>query len=337
MQHKPNERGVHDRYYGGFARAVTLADAWLQQMDVECLYGLIGLKTLCERDAVSRELYESVMNDAVGFYRVGLEDFSLYYDPPPSGDAGWHRIGVNESTVYDDPFAYALLSLYAYEGWSDTVQKVYDFINTIRATGQYPAYNPAVCWAGYINVVSRYAACDYYDAVTSGILWRIRKEHDKPNFDFSVRFIEKHQDEFMYWGVKHADYSPVENKKAMATVCWLGQLFLNYEPPVTRFTQVLNARGETVTLYSVVEAGESTSYGEGLDIRALVSPVRSEEVLIESGYVLNDYVTVYCFAPLRHHDKVRRKGEDYEVLSLQSFDSAGETAYFKAVCRRLVG
>jgi hypothetical protein len=337
MQHKPSQLGVHNKYYGGFARAVTIADAWLQQMDIENLYGFTGLKALCEADSANKDLYESMMSDAVSFYRSGLEDLYLHYDPPPYGDADWHRVGVNETTIYDDPFAYALLGLYEYEGWSNTVQKVYSFINTIRASGQYPAYNPAVCWAGYIDVVSRFAACDYYDAVTSGILWRIRKGHDKPSFDFSMRIIDKHRDEFMYWGVKHVDYASVENKKAMATVCWLAQLFLNYEPSGTRFTRVLNARGENITLYPVAEAADKTGYGEAIDIKAIISPVRSEEVLIEPGYVLNDYITVYCFTPLRHHDKIRRKGEDYEVLSLQSFDSAGETAYFKAVCRRLTG
>ena len=39
----------------------------------------------------------------------------------------------------------------------------------------------------------------------------------------------------MFWGAKHADYSYVENKKAMATVCWLAQLFLNYKAPTTQF------------------------------------------------------------------------------------------------------
>ena len=32
--------------YGGFARAVTINDAWLLELDTECLYGLIGLKML---------------------------------------------------------------------------------------------------------------------------------------------------------------------------------------------------------------------------------------------------------------------------------------------------
>jgi len=337
MQHKPSELGIHGKYYGGFARAVTIADAWLQQMDVECLYGLVGLKMLCDFDPSNVDKYQLMMNDAISLYRSGFEGFYLYYDPPPSGDADWHRVGLNETEIFDDPFAYALLGLYNHEGWSLTVQKVYNFLNSIKASAQYPAYNSAICWAGYIDVVSRFPACNYYDAVTSGILWKIRKGHDKPSFEFSMKVIDKHQDEFMYWGVKHADYSPVENKKAMATVCWLGLLYLNYENPVTRLTQILRSKGEDVTLYSIIEAAEKTSYGEAINTKAIVSPARIEEVLIEPGYILNDYITVYTFTPLRHRDKISRKGEYYEVLGVQAFDFAGETAYFKANCRRLIG
>jgi hypothetical protein len=141
----------------------------------------------------------------------------------------------------------------------------------------------------------------------------------------------------MFWGVKHSDYSYVENKQAMATVCWLGLLFLNYEEPQTRFTQILRSKGENITLYPIREAAETVSYGEGIDIQAIVSPTRVEEVLIEPGYIVNDYLNVYTFAPLRQHDKIRRKGVDYEVLSVQALDFQGETAYFKANCRRLVG
>jgi uncharacterized protein (DUF983 family) len=42
-------------------------------------------------------------------------------------------------------------------------------------------------------------------------------------------------------------------------------------------------------------------------------------------------------AHLRRHDRVRRKGVDYEVLAVQPFDWRGETAYFRASCRRLAG
>jgi hypothetical protein len=321
--------------YGGFARAVTIENSWLLQLDVECLYGLIGLKMLAEKyDVANTSLYQNMMSKAVGFLLEGFENLWLYYDP---ADSKWHRVGLAENEIYDDPLAYALVGLYDYEGWSLTCQKVYNFINTIRASAQYPAYNPAICWAGYIDVITRFPACDYYDAVTSGILWKIRKYHDKPSFAFSKQIIEKHQNEFMFWGAKHTDYSYVENKQAMATVCWLAQLFINYEEPITRFTQILRSKGESITLYPVREAAETVSYGEGIDILAIVSPTRVEEVLIEPGYIVNDYLNVYTFAPLRQHDKVRRKGVDYEVLGVQALDFQGETAYFKANCRRLIG
>jgi hypothetical protein len=123
----------------------------------------------------------------------------------------------------------------------------------------------------------------------------------------------------------------------MASVCWLARLFLNYEEPLTRFTQILRSKGEKITLFPIKEAGETVSYGEGIDISAIVSPARVEEILIEPGYIVSDYITVYVFAPLRQHDKIRRKGVDYTVFGVQTFDWKGETAYFKANCRRLIG
>jgi hypothetical protein len=122
---------------------------------------------------------------------------------------------------------------------------------------------------------------------------------------------------------------------AMATVCWLGLFHLNYETPVTRFTQIFSSKGENVTLSPIIESGEGIRYGEALDIKAMVSPTRIEEIQIEAGYVVNDYFTLYTFTPLRNHDKISRKGEDYEVLGVQAFDFKGETAYFRAYCRRL--
>jgi len=336
MQNPPTPT-IHDKYYGGFARAVTDTDVWLPEMDIENLYGLIALKMLMEEDLSNQGTYESMMADLIGFLSSGFESLYLEYRPLPSGDGQWHRVGLTENEIYDDPFAYALLGLYDYEGWSLTGQKVYNFINTIRASAQYPAYNPAICWAGYIDVVSRFPASDYYDAVTSGILWKLRKNHDKSSFQFSMKTIDKHQSEFMFWGVKHADYGYVENKQAMATVSWLSLLYLNYEDPVTRFTQILRSKGENVVLYPVKEAADTVSYGEDIDIQAIVSPARVDETLIEPGYIVNDYLTIHTFAPIRHHDKVRRKGIDYEVLDIQEFDFKGETIYRKAVLRRLLG
>src|SRR3990170_3963707 len=238
MQHKPSLLGVHDRYYGGFARAVTLTDAWLQQMDIECLYGLIALKILSESDPANKDKYETIMSDATGFYRLGIEDLYAYYDPPPNGDGSWHRTGTNDGTIFDDSLAYALLGLYEYEDWSSTVQKAYMFINAIGPSPLYPAYNPAICWAGYIDVVARTPACDYYDNVTAGILAHIRRDHDKSAYEFSATIVGKYPEEFMFWGARHSDFGFVENKQAMVTVSWLAKLLVNYEAPVTRFTQI---------------------------------------------------------------------------------------------------
>jgi hypothetical protein len=152
-----------------------------------------------------------------------------------------------------------------------------------------------------------------------------------------MKIIDKHQDNFMFWGVQHRDYACVENKKAMATVCWLGLLYLNYENPVTRFTQILHSKGEDVTLYPIIDVADKTSYGEATDIKAIVVPTHTEEILIEPGYIINDYVTIHAFTPLRHGDKISWRGEDYEVLGIQVFNFKGETAYFKADCRRLLG
>lgn len=337
MQHKPSQLGIHDRYYGGFARAVTVADAWLGQMDVQCLCGLIALKMLCESDPANKSQYEATMVDAVNFFRVGLEDCFDHFDPPPSGDGGWHRTDQADSIIIDDSLAYALHGLYYYESWSITVQKTYAFINAIAASRLYPAYNPAVCWAGYIDALARTSACDYYDAVTAGILAPIRRDHDKSAYEHSAKIIRAHADEFMFWGVKHKDYGFVENKQATATVCWLGQFLLGYEVPATRFTQILNSKSENLTLYPVTEVGEKIIYGEGIDVKAIVFPAKAEEVLLEPGYVTNDYFTMHIFAPMRRHDKIRRNGEDYEILTVQDYTFKGEIAYRKATCRRLIG
>ena len=122
----------------------------------------------------------------------------------------------------------------------------------------------------------------------------------------------------------------------MATVCWLSLLHLNYEEPSTRFTQILRSQGENLELYPIVENDEKTSYGEPLTVQAVVNPAHAEEVLIEPGYIIEDYITVYTFAPLRLHDKLRRGSVDYEVQTVQPFSFRDGKAYFKTLCRRLI-
>jgi hypothetical protein len=323
-----------EQTYGGFARAVDINDNWLLQMDMECLYGLIGLKMLCSYDSANQSQYASMMEEAVGFLQEGFENLWLHYDP---SDDEWHRVGLSENEIYDDPFAYALIGLYDYEGWSLTCEKVYEFINTIPASADYPGYNSNICWAGYIDVVARKAACDYYDGVTSGILHGIRAAKDKPSLELSVQIVNLYVSEFMFWGVKFLDWSPVENKQSTITVSWLSLLLLNYEPVQTRFTQILWQAGENLTLYSVVQSEGQTSYLEGINVRAIVRLLRSDELVIEPGYALTDFIMIYTLLPVRQRDKIRRYGVDYEVGPVELFRFRGEPYYYRALCRRLIG
>jgi hypothetical protein len=337
MQHEPELLGIHDKCYGGFAQSVTLADSWSQPIAVENLYGLIGLKMLADTyDTANASRYNSIMGDAVAFLRSGLEALWLYFDPLPFGDGAWHRVGVNGTEVYDDPISFALLGLYHYEGWSFTCQSVYGSVQNIKASGQFPAYVSDVCWPGYIDVTTRFPACPYYDAVTTGILWKIRKERDPPSSKLAHDITEKHAEEFLYWGPLFTDYSPVTPAKAMANVSWIARMFLNYDEPSTQFTRILKTRGEAVVLYPVRQTVETVSYGEPLSLLAIVSPLKAEQVLIEPGYYLNDYLTFYTFIPARIHDKIRRQGEDYEIQTLTPFTYANQRLYFKNTARRLL-
>jgi hypothetical protein len=337
MQQQPSVLGIHDKYYGGFPNYVTISDTWDSVMSIENLYCLIGLKMLADTyDTANASRYNSMMADLVGFLREGFEQLYLYYQPPPSGAGEWYRVGLNDTEVYDDPVSFALLGLYTYESWSFTCQRIYSFIQSIRASGQNPAYWPEVCWPGYLDVVTRFPACPYYDAITVGILWKVRKERDPPSFKLAYDVAAKYSDEFLYWGPLFTDYSPVTPQKAMANVTWLARMFLNYEDPLTRFTQILNSKGEAVLLYPIRQAVETVSYGEPFDLLAIVSAMRAEQVLLEPGYLLNDYLVFYTFISVRNHDKIRRKGEDYELQSVQPFTYENQTIYFKAVARRLL-
>ena len=334
MQHQPSILGEHDQYYGGFAQAVTITDEWLPEMHIIDFYGLIALKMLYNQTGETQ--LQTMIDDALGFYRSGFEALYSRFSPPPSGDGEWHRVGTSD-VVYDDDFGYALAALLYYEGWSSTVKRVYWGINNIGQSADHPAYNPAVCWSGYVDVVAGKVDSDYYDSVTSGILWQLRSGHDKSALEFSFNVIGGHVEEFMFWGTKFVDYSPVENKKSIVTVSWLSLLFLNYSPPITALTRILRSHGEDVTLYPVTESEESVSYGEGITVKALVSPSRTDEIIMEPGYVVNDYITIHTFAPILHHHKLRHRGVDYEVGPVEDYSFQGQLMSRRAVCRRLIG
>jgi hypothetical protein len=102
----------------------------------------------------------------------------------------------------------------------------------------------------------------------------------------------------------------------------------------SRFQQVLRTIGEDVTHYPFQADG---SYGEPQTIQAVVSMARIDEILIEPGYLINDYITVYTDTEIKKQDKIRWNDADYEVLTVQPFTWKGTLAYYKASCRRLIG
>jgi hypothetical protein len=337
MQQKPAELGLHDRYYGGFAQYITDSEGWSPQMPVENLYCLIGLKMLAETyDSENASRYNNMMDAAAEFLRYGLENLWLYFDAFPSGDGSWHRVGIGETEVYDDPVSFALLGLYSFEGWSQSCQRVYNYVQSIRSTGQYPGYVSDVCWPGYIDVANRFPACPYYDGITIGILAKIRREHDPPSYKLAHDISTKYSEAFLNWGPLFTDYSPVTSAKAVANVSWIGRMFLGYQEPTTSFTQILKCKGETIQLFHVRQTTETVDYGSPIDLKAVVSPTKSEQVLIEPGYFLNDYLAFYSFLPVRVNDKLRRQGEDYQVQTVTPFTYANQRYYFKSTARRLI-
>jgi hypothetical protein len=337
MQRQPAALGVHNKYYGGFARYVDINGNWSQYIDVECLYGLIGLTMLAQTyDVGNAATYNAIMSDLIGFLRSGFEQLYLDFDPLPNGDGNWHRVGSPETQVYDDPISYALLGVYTYEGWSSSCKKVYGFIQTIRASAQYPAYNQYICWPGYIDVVSRFPACAYYDAVTTGILGQIRKAHDKPAYALSMQILSQYSAQFMNWGPQFTDYSPITVQKAMANVSWLAQFFINYDDPVTDFTELLTMNGDELILYPVQQAADEVSWGQPINLLGMVTIGATSELILEPGYITQAHITVFSFLPVRVHDKIRYSGEDYEVLTVSDYDMNGDPIFYKCTCRRLI-
>ncbi len=215
------------------------------------------------------------------------------------------------------------------------MQRVYDLIQSIPQNSTYPAYQPCVCWPGYINVISKTPDSAYYDAVTIGILESIRKAVDKPSYELAYQIANKYPDEFMYWGPLFTDYSPITPQKAVTEVAWLGRMYLKYSLPLTDIVYAIETEGERVQLFSVQQAEAVTTYAEPLPISAIVSNVKVEELLLEAGYILTDYKNLYSLIPVRPRDKIRHQGIDYEVQWVQKVIQEKEILHYKSQLRRL--
>jgi hypothetical protein len=99
---------------------------------------------------------------------------------------------------------------------------------------------------------------------------------------------------------------------------------------------MLDTSGENLELYPVIEAADIITWGDELDLEGIVQQGAVGELTLEPGYMTENHITVHSFLPVRVHDKIRRFGEDYEILTVQVFDLNGEPQFYKSSARRLV-
>jgi hypothetical protein len=229
-----------------------------------------------------------------------------------------------------------MLGLYTYEGMSSSCSKVYDLIQNIMASAEYPAYNPFICWPGYIDVIVRFPACGYYDDVSIGILGQIRKVYDKPSYSLENQILSSYPTQFLYWDPEFTDYNPITVQKAMANVCWLGEFFINYVEPQTDFTELLGLNGDDLTLYPIIAAADEVSWAQPISLVGMVTIGAATELILEPGYITQKHITVFTFLPVRVHDKIRYSGVDYEVITVSDYDLNGSPQFYKSVCRKLI-
>jgi hypothetical protein len=151
-----------------------------------------------------------------------------------------------------------------------------------------------------------------------------------------MQVINQYQTQWMYWGPQFTDYSPITAQKAMTNVTWLAQLFLAYQDPSTEITHILSVNGESLLLYPIQQAADQVAWGSPLNLLGLVTLGAVGEIVLEPGYITEDNITVYSFLPVRVHDKIRRAGVDYEVITVSVSDLNGDPQVYKSVCRKLI-
>jgi len=232
--------GLVDQYYGGFCEYVRSSNgAYLTRMYVKLLLALPFLKRLYE--VTGNSLYNTMAVDARSFL-VGTTGALMghyeYYDPQPYGDNQWHReIGSleEEKVVYADSYAYALRGLYEYEGLTQTVRDVYDYIQSITGT----RYDPKIAWAGYLDVVNNKPDCSYYDMVTAGLLVKIRMEYDRASLPTSFNWIIARGSVAFYFAVNFDGTPTPGMKQHTSTVAGLGWGFSQLDLGISKDLMIL--------------------------------------------------------------------------------------------------
>jgi len=113
---------------------------------------------------------------------------------------------------------------------------------------------------------------------------------------------------------------------------------------VGQFASILATEGENITWHQREEHEISQDTGdmevgevfEPTIIKAIVQPIRADQIIIEAGYSVEDYIRIYTDQAIQQKDKITWQGNDYEVLPPQTFKFRGAVEYYTAICRRLI-
>ncbi len=103
------------------------------------------------------------------------------------------------------------------------------------------------------------------------------------------------------------------------------------------FASILNLSGEPLSLNAVSQVNDEDSWDPtGIDFTGVVAVGTVGEIILEAGYAIDDYITIYSAQQLNQHDHITRAGIIYEVKTLHHYDLNGIPQYYKSTCRKLI-
>jgi len=71
-------------------------------------------------------------------------------------------------------------------------------------------------------------------------------------------------------------------------------------------------------------------------ITAIVQRLRADEVFVEAGYAVEDYVRIFTISAIQHKDKIGYGGVQYEAFPPEVVKFRGVLEHYTAICRRLI-
>ena len=111
---------------------------------------------------------------------------------------------------------------------------------------------------------------------------------------------------------------------------------------MSRFQQILNREGENVTWHKRSlgatpdpETGDLPVSWTTETIKAIVQPARVEEIIVEAGHTVEDYLRLFTTADIKHGDQITYRGERYEALTPEAYYFRGQLEYYTASCRKM--